>query len=108
MKNSLGKLLLPASALAFLATSALPALRADEPAAPMVGALTDNGSPAVAAGATDSDSAAASTELNKKGKKKNGKKKHGKKAKEAAASADPAATEATAAAAPAASADSAK
>jgi hypothetical protein len=91
MKNSLCKFLLPASALAVLATFAQPALRADEPAAPTFGALSDPASSGVAPAAKDAGSDAAQTGLNKKGKKKHGKKKHGKKAKDAATSADQAA-----------------
>ncbi len=90
MKNSLVKLLLPATALAVLANFALPALRADEPAAaPTIGALTDPGAPGATAAADDASQPAAAKK--KGGKKKNGKKKHGKKAKDAATSADQAA-----------------
>jgi hypothetical protein len=94
MKNSLVRFLLPASALACLASFALPTLRADEP---MVGALTDSSSPAVTAPANDAGSPVVQADTNKKGKKKKGKKK-GKKAKAAATSADQAAVSAAPAA----------
>jgi hypothetical protein len=102
MNISLRQSLLPATALAVLANFALPALRADEPAAPTIGALTDPGAPGLAAATSDTAQPAAGKK--KGGKKKNGKKKHGKKAKDAATSADQAITTA----APATPADAAK
>ncbi len=102
MNKSLLKFLLPASALAFLASFSAPALRADDPTAPTVGSVADTGAPAVASTAKDTDAA---TTAAKKGKKKGGKKKHGKKKNKDASTADSSAASAgTAATAPAAAA----
>lgn len=107
MNKTILKFLLPASALAFLASFAAPALRADDTTPATVGALSDPGSPALGSTAKDPD---ATTAAAKKGKKKGGKKKHGKKKNKAAPATDPAGSSAgTAATAPAAAAaDAAK
>jgi hypothetical protein len=107
MNKSILKFLLPASALAFLASFSAPALRADDPTAATVGALSDTGAPAVTPTAKEADSA---TGAAKKGKKKGGKKKHGKKKAKAAPATDSSSADAgTAATAPAAAAaDAAK
>jgi hypothetical protein len=107
MNKNILKFLLPASALAFLASFSAPALRADDPTPATVGALSDTGAPAAASTGKDAD---ASTAAAKKGKKKGGKKKHGKKKNKAAPTTDTSAASAgTAATAPAdAAADAAK
>jgi hypothetical protein len=90
MKKPVLKFLLPASALALLASFSVPSLRADD----TVGSLADSNGSIVDAAAPGS--AAAPANAAKKGKKKHGKKKHPKKAKATPAADSPAASAAPA------------
>jgi len=100
MKNSIMKHLLPASALALLASLAQPALRADDPATTTVGAVTESSMAPAEVTAKDAGSAGAPVAAKKK--KKKGKKK--KKPSEAPASDGSTTGAAAAPAAPAADA----